>query len=60
MFGLDPELVRNLCYARGQKYATRLVPHGRWYINPELFEEDWKDRQNKVSQNRGKVNHSYR
>ncbi|MBR5678018.1 MAG: hypothetical protein IKX20_07755 [Paludibacteraceae bacterium] len=52
-FGLTDELVRNLCHARGQRFATRLVPGGRWYIDDELFQEFWDRKQERTRETRG-------
>lgn len=48
IYGLDPETVRNLCYARGQRFARKIVPRGRWYIDSDLFEEHWNRLQEKT------------
>ena len=45
LYGMTAETVRNLCHARGQKFATRLVPNGRFYINRERFEDFLKRKQ---------------
>lgn len=38
-FGLKVEIVRNMCHARGQKFAFRLVePSGKFYIDPVRFQ----------------------
>ena len=52
-FGLSDDLVRNLCHARGQRFAVRLVPNGRWYIDDEKFEEFWNRKQKLTSERRG-------
>ncbi|MCR4748277.1 MAG: helix-turn-helix domain-containing protein [Lachnospiraceae bacterium] len=39
IYGIPAETVRNLCHARGQKFATRLTPNGRFYIDLKKFEE---------------------
>ena len=39
IYGIPAETVRNLCHARGQRFAMRLVPRGRFYIDREKFEE---------------------
>ena len=39
MFGFKVETVRNLCSARAQRFARRLVPGGRYYIELTAFEE---------------------
>ena len=39
IYGMKAEIVRNLCHARGQKFATRLVPNGRFYIDREKFDD---------------------
>ena len=51
-YGLKEETVRNLCYSRGQRFATRLVPRGQWYINDELFEEYWQRKQQATRERR--------
>lgn len=39
-FGIKIEVVRNMCHARGQKFAYRLVePSGRFYIDPVRFQD---------------------
>ena len=48
LYGMTAETVRNLCHARGQKFATRLVPNGRLYINREKFEEYLKRKQERA------------
>ena len=48
LYGMTAETVRNLCHARGQKFATRLVQNGRFYINREKFEEYLKRKQERA------------
>lgn len=36
-FGMHLDKVRNLCHARGQKFAYQLVPNGKFYIDPVKF-----------------------
>ena len=39
-FGLNVTVVRNMCHARGQKFAYRLVePSGKFYIDPVRFQD---------------------
>lgn len=38
IFGLPAKLVRDMCHARGQKFAFRPVPNGNFRINKEAFE----------------------
>ncbi len=45
LYGMTAETVRNLCHARGQKFATRLVPNGRFYIDRAKFEEFMRRKQ---------------
>ena len=44
MFGMDVRVVRDLCHARNQKFAYRLTKTGRYYIDPQRFEEFVKER----------------
>lgn len=37
-FGMKLKEVRNLCHARGQKFAYQLVPGGKFYIDPDKFQ----------------------
>lgn len=37
-FNIKLEVVRNMCHARGQKFAYRLVPNGKFYIDPVKFQ----------------------
>lgn len=48
IYGIKIETVRNLCHARGQKFATRLVPNGRFYIDIEKFDEFLKRKQERT------------
>ena len=48
LYGMTAETVRNLCHARGQKFATRLVPNGRFYIDRERFEKFLEKRQERT------------
>ena len=44
-FGMDVRMVRNLCHARGQKFAYQLnKPHGKYYIDPDQFEHFIRER----------------
>ena len=47
IYGMDVRTVRNLCHARGQKFAKRPVTGGRFYINEELF-QNFLDRRTKA------------
>jgi hypothetical protein len=38
-FGMEVKTVRNLCHARNQKFAYRLAPNGKFYIDPDKFKE---------------------
>ena len=49
IYGITAEAVRNLCHARGQKFATRLVPNGRFYIDLEKFDEYLKRKQERMA-----------
>lgn len=45
MFNLDVRVVRNLCHARGQRFAYRLNgPKGKFHIDPVKFHEFIKER----------------
>ena len=55
IYGIPAETVRNLCHARGQRFATRLVPRGRWYIDSVKFEEFWARKQILTSEKRGRL-----
>ena len=37
MFGLPVDMIQNLCHARGQKFAVRFNPRGKFWIDPERF-----------------------
>ena len=37
-FGMKLKEVRNVCHARGQKFAYQLVPGGKFYIDPDKFQ----------------------
>lgn len=37
-FGIKAETVRNMCHARSQRFAFRLVPNGKFYIDPVKFQ----------------------
>ena len=39
IYEFPAETVRNLCHARGQKFAIRLTPRGKFYIDIEKFDE---------------------
>lgn len=53
IFGIKVETVRNMCHARGQKFAFRLVPKGRFYIEINKFREYLSHRQDLTRENRG-------
>lgn len=38
-FGFKAEIVRNMCHARGQRFAYRLVPNGKFWIDPIRFKD---------------------
>lgn len=38
-FNIKVEVVRNMCHARGQKFAYRIVPNGRFYIDLARFQD---------------------
>lgn len=38
-YGLHWKYVQNLCHARGNKFALRFTPRGKFYIVPEKFNE---------------------
>ena len=45
MFGMDVRTVRDLCHARGQRFAYQLnKPHGKYYIDPDLFGQFIRER----------------
>lgn len=48
IYGIAVETVRNMCHARGQKFAIRLVPNGRFYIDGEKFGEHLKRKQERM------------
>ena len=37
MFGLTKDTIQNLCHARGQKFAIRFAPKGKFWIDPDKF-----------------------
>ena len=39
IYGLTPKTVRELCNARGQRFAFKLKKNGRYYINAKLFRD---------------------
>lgn len=53
MYNLPADLVRNLCHARGQRFAMKLVPRGRWYIDSERFGEFLERKQERTRETRG-------
>lgn len=38
-YGYHRKVVENMCHARGQRFAYRLTPNGKFYIIPEMFKE---------------------
>lgn len=38
-YGYTREAVCNMCHARGQRFAYRLTPNGKFYIIPERFRD---------------------
>lgn len=39
IYGISAKMVRDMCHARGQKFAFRPVEHGNWIIDREKFEQ---------------------
>lgn len=39
MFGFKAEMIRNMCHAKGQRFAVRIVPNGKFWIDPVKFKE---------------------
>ena len=39
IFGLPVKMVRDMCHARGQRFAFRPVAGGNWIIDKERFEK---------------------
>ena len=37
--GISKVEVNNACHKQGQKYAFRLKPRGRWYIDIDKFKQ---------------------
>jgi hypothetical protein len=52
-FGIKAEVVRNMCHARGQKFAIRFKPNGRFYIDREKFIDHLERKQDQTRENRG-------
>ena len=42
--GLPRKSIENACHARGQRFATRLVKGGCWYIDIKKFEQHLNNR----------------
>lgn len=38
-YGFDKRDVRNMCHSKGNKFAYRLYPNGKFYIIPEKFKD---------------------
>ena len=38
-FGMHLDVIRNMCHARGQRFAYQLVPNGKFYIDPVKLQE---------------------
>lgn len=38
IFGFPSKTIQNMCHARCQKFAVRLVPNGKFWIDPEKFQ----------------------
>ena len=55
MYNLPAEVVRNLCSAREQRFAMKLVPRGRWYIDSERFGEFLERKQKRTRETRGRL-----
>lgn len=53
IYGVDHHVILNACHARGQTFATRLKPKGRFYINLDKFREWWDRQQDKTREARG-------
>lgn len=41
-YSIKPAILRNLCHARGQRFAFQLVRNGMIRIDPEKFEKWYK------------------
>ena len=39
IFGIPAKVVRDMCHARGQRFAFRPVAGGNWRIDKERFEK---------------------
>lgn len=39
IMSIKPKRLREMCHARGQKFAIRLTPRGKFYIDIEKFDE---------------------
>lgn len=39
MFGFKREMIQNMCNARNQRFAVRFNPRGKFWIDPEKFQE---------------------
>lgn len=39
IYGFTEKAIRELCHARGQQFAFKLKPSGRFYINAKKFKE---------------------
>lgn len=37
MLGVDRKIVENMCHARGQRFAFRITPRGKYYIDLDKF-----------------------
>lgn len=51
-FGIRQEIIRNLCHARGQRFAYQLVPNGRFYIDPDRFQDFLRRKQDEGNNKR--------
>lgn len=39
IYGFTPKMVREMCHSRGQQFAFKLKPNGRFYISARKFKE---------------------
>ena len=44
MFSMRPQMVRQFCHAKGQKFAYQPIKNGNFYIDPEKFKRflEWR------------------
>ena len=55
MFGLDPDTVRNQCYARGQTFATRFKRNAHFLIEPDKYAKWLEGKQQQTREKGGYV-----